>query len=258
MTYKKNFVVVIKHKGKVLRDMNEVVKLPFGADYSILLKNKDSVNAVARVEVDGKDALDGNSIIIPPNDSVELKGFMKGSKVRNHFRFIEKTNRISKYRGDRADDGLVRVEFQFEQRYNTPMWITSSPKKQPVPAYWDDRSVCYTSTPMFGCSNNPSNVTVGASTGRSSTTKCSHSTKPVNDAGITVKGAEVKQDFNYDHTRQLEAESYVITLQLKGITKSGKLVRKPIMTRDRIRCTSCGKKSRSNVKFCGACGTYIQ
>ncbi len=43
MMYKQNFVVVVKCNGKILREQDsDVVYLPFGAEYSILLKNKDS------------------------------------------------------------------------------------------------------------------------------------------------------------------------------------------------------------------------
>jgi hypothetical protein len=40
--YKSNFIVAINHKGKILRENGDEVYLPFGSQYSILLKNKSS------------------------------------------------------------------------------------------------------------------------------------------------------------------------------------------------------------------------
>ena len=116
MVYSNKFIAVIKHKGKVLREFSDsTVQIPFGADYSILLKNKDTRKALVEVKVDGKDVLDGNSIIVGPNETTELKGFMKGSTVKNKFRFIKKTEEISNYRGDFLEDGLVEVTYRFER-----------------------------------------------------------------------------------------------------------------------------------------------
>jgi len=59
MVYSKKFVAVIKCNGKILRETskdNDVI-LPFGAEYSILLKNLDHRRAVAEVSIDGVDVL---------------------------------------------------------------------------------------------------------------------------------------------------------------------------------------------------------
>lgn len=115
MTYKDNFVVEVKYQGKILRMKDGAVYLPFGSEYSIFLKNLNSRRASVKVHVDGQDALDYNSLILEPNTSTELQGFLSGTVARNRFKFIQKTKQIQEHRGDRIDDGMIRVEFAFEK-----------------------------------------------------------------------------------------------------------------------------------------------
>ena len=249
MAYRKNFAVAIKQNGKILREIGEVVKLPFGAEYSILLKNKDSRKAVAKVEIDGEDVLDGNGLIVEPYGSVELKGFMKGSKVRNRFKFIHKTEQISNYRGDRIDDGLVSVEFWFEKEED--LQVTPLPiRPNPWPTYGGGNQVYYSSY----AGNNIVGCGLGVTSAASLTKSAS-----VDDNGITVKGAKTNQGFEYGSTKKLEPTSTVITLRLSGFSqRTKKLVKKALSVNARITCVTCGKKSKSSAIYCGRCGTYIQ
>jgi hypothetical protein len=246
MMYSNNFVVVVKHRGKVLRESeNGIVRLPFGSDYTILLKNKDSRKAVADVEIDGEQVAAG--VIVPGNKSVELKGALNGLEVRNHFRFIEKTREISNHRGDRADDGLVRVEYRFEKYTSEPQYtitFSDSPCKRKGPGAFDN-DTCYWTHSVYDTAGLPGTV------------KCSYSCDSINTAGITVKGAETKQDFVYGYVKPLEKQSHVIVLQLKGVVRK-KRVKRAVTVKTRIQCSTCGRKSRSHVKFCNNCGTYLR
>jgi len=115
MTYKDNFVAEVKCNGKILRIKDGAVHLPFGSEYTLLLKNLNSRKASVKVHIDGQDVLDYNSIILEPNSSTELEGFLSGTVARNRFKFIQKTKQVQEHRGDKIDDGLVRVEFAFEK-----------------------------------------------------------------------------------------------------------------------------------------------
>lgn len=265
MMYKNSFVVVIKNKGKVLReDSKGVVRLPFGSEYTILLKNKDSRKAVVDVEIDDRDVAGG--LIIPANESFELKGFLDGLRVRNKFKFIQKTKEIQDYRGDRLGDGLVRVEYKFEKKYEEPVWKISQPVVPIIyqPVVWP-KSTRHTgpytfttsgwvysdiSCETYSCSNSsdvseaPSIFHLNASV-------------PVSDEGITVKGSETKQNFVCGTTNQLESQSSVIILHLKGSTVKHGKVKQAVTVRTKLRCSTCGKKSKSNAKFCINCGTYL-
>lgn len=123
MVYVKDskFIAVITHNGKILRDFknedeNFQVKLPFGEEYGIRFKNMNTTRVAVSVYVDGQDALDGRRIVVEPNESHNLEGFMKGNTVKNKFKFIEKTDQISEHRGDKIDDGMIRIEYQFEKQ----------------------------------------------------------------------------------------------------------------------------------------------
>ena len=173
---------------------------------------------------------------------------MKLSTLRNKYRFIKKTKQISKYRGDRIDDGLVRVEFWFEKR-----------QREPEVVYWDP-------TPSFP--TQPYIYNVGASTSPTATYKSSNTTITANNAvlnttlcsdGITVKGAPTKQDFNTGYTRELEYNSTVITLKLRGANKGNKkVVKKAISVKTKIKCDTCGKSSKSSASYCSRCSTYLR
>lgn len=247
MVYVNKFVVAVKHRGKVLRDSNGIVRLPFGADYSLMLKNKNSVKALVDVEVDGKDVLDGNSLIIGPNEHTNLKGFMSGRKVRNRFRFIKKTKQISKYRGDRVDDGLIRVSFRFEQPVFVDSIIFTRYKE-----YGD-----YTGD-SFGTSDYSSGTFISSNNFCTYTTGGNNVAESKSSDGITVPGAKTNQDFVIGNIGTLEPNSHVIILQLKGLTGKGKKVKKPITIKTKLVCPTCGKHSKSSAKFCSRCGTYIR
>ena len=121
MVYSEKMVVCIVCKGDVLREVKSGqgesdVFLPFGSDYSIRLKNLNTQRAVVKVSIDGKDVLNGDTLLIGANEDMELQGFLEGTVAKNAFRFIEKTKQISEHRGNRMDDGIVRIEWQYEEK----------------------------------------------------------------------------------------------------------------------------------------------
>ena len=180
MVYSNKFIVVVKSKGKVLREFygNEV-RLLFGSDYTLLLKNKDLFRKVrVDITVDGSDVLDGNSLVLNPDSSTELKGLIKGTSVRNKFRFIEKTKDISKYRGDCEEDGLVEVKYVFEKAtilQQDSIWSVG------WPTYWN-----YPPTYTFGTGDPVCQEL------RATSVACSCN---ANDSGITVPGQLTNQEF---------------------------------------------------------------
>jgi len=244
MMYSNQFIVVIKNKGKVLREFSDnTVRLPFGSDYSIMLKNKNSLSkALVEVFVDGKDVLDGHSIIVAPNQTTELEGFMRGSIVKNRFRFIEKTNEISKFRGDFMEDGLVEVKYSFEKPEIDWYYLTEDPIPRTSYFFSNDTATKFTS------SMSRSNI------------KCS---VDVNESGITVPGAETRQDFKKGIIGTTGPQTSII-INLKGETKVkatsktiSKRVTRPITVKTRIQCPTCGRRWKSTMKYCGNCSTYL-
>lgn len=267
MVYKNNFIVVIRHKGRIMREHGGVVRLPPGSEYSILLKNKDARTAVVRIAVDGEDVMDGHRYIVPGHTQRELKGFLKGLKATHKFRVIKKTKQISRYRGDRLDDGMVEVEFWYEQEHRvTPLVIyDDSPEKPcPTPSPWyytfGDSTAGFMGNQTTYTSANFHQVQSSSPRVKSSITASCNVPTPKRDEVITVKGSKANQNFQYGNVGTLESHSSTIIIRLKGTVKERGGVRpvnKVIATRSRIQCTTCGRKWRSHLKFCGNCSTAL-
>jgi hypothetical protein len=250
MVFKENLVCVIKNHGNILREIDGIVYLPFTSDYSILLKNLNSRRASVNISIDGKDVLDNKSLIIEPNSETELEGFLDGSAAKNKFKFIQKTKEIKDYRGDYIDDGMIRIEFAYEKVPSYKYTYTQNNFHQYVPP------VTLGSVPPILNSSTTSvfNSFVGPNIRSSS--KLTNNNSDI-DEGITVKGSKINQNFNYTSIGSLEPAE-VIILKLRGEKISKVKVTKSVTVKTKLRCSSCGKKSKSSSQFCSACGTFLE
>ena len=274
MEYQDRMVVVVEVGGKVLREHDGAVRLPFGSDYGLRLKNMNSRRAVVSVSVDGEDVLTDNQIVVEPDDDVCLAGFMEANgQVRRQFRFIQKTDDIVKHRGDRLDDGMIRVEFRYErpepetrrvETVHRDYYDWPPPRPVPVPWVqpWPYPGVFWNCTSPLGktfysssASHPP--MTTGASTGLWTNVECSHLGSPAADEGITVRGGRAGQSFRSVDVGDLETGSGVIVLRLRGTGKGGDPVKAAVTTRRRVPCPTCGRKSGSGAEFCSKCGTSL-
>jgi hypothetical protein len=93
--YQDKFVACLKTRdGKVLREDNGVIKLPFNSEYSIYLKNLESRKAKVKISIDGKDVLDNKELLIDGNSTATIEGFLKDNVATNKFKFIEKKQKV--------------------------------------------------------------------------------------------------------------------------------------------------------------------
>jgi hypothetical protein len=115
--YNNKLAVAIKTAGKVLREKGDKVYLPFGSEYSIFIKNLNSVRALVRIELDGKSVTDGKELVVYGNSELNLERFLKNGNMNegHRFKFIERSSKVEAHRGVGVEDGLLRVEFQFEK-----------------------------------------------------------------------------------------------------------------------------------------------
>ncbi len=255
MTYQKNFVVSIKSNGKILREVDERVYLPFGSEYQIILKNLDRQRrAKVRIFIDGESI--GANLVLRPSERLELERFLLRPDKGNRFKFIEKTEGISKHRGNRFGDGLVQVDFCFEDPIITdtnwvdyPDWTTSKTLTD---------SFIGMSDTSFGGQKYFLSDDVSSTPCYCALMDTSYSTKggrgkpgPSGPEGITVPGSISNQEF-------IEAERFqtgpwsTIILYLRGG------VERPLTVETKLRCRTCGRKSPSSSKFCYNCGTSLE
>jgi hypothetical protein len=247
--YSHKIVVALRAGGKILRDQDGCVRLPFGEEYSILLKNLESRKVVVAIDIDGDDVLSSNRLLIAPNESLELYGFMKGSSVTNKFKFIKRTENIENNRGIHVDDGIVRITFQFE-------------KEKPIVQdyYLWDYNPCVIYPPQIktrvDCSYAYGDGNLTNFDTITLTSNCSSNCD--NSIGITTKGSETNQEFANGYIGALEERKHTIVLRLVGYKDDGNVVKFPIFTNDKIKCNTCGRVNSSANKFCPECGTYIE
>jgi hypothetical protein len=241
MMYNNKLVASVKVAGKIMREDGETVYLPFGSQYSLLLKNLNTRKALVKVEIDGEDVT-GGGLIVSPNQTVDFERYILDDNLDAgpKFKFIEKTERISDNRGDRVEDGLVRVTYQFEA---APVYTNTYYRSG-----WD--------IPLGG--NSFYNCNVGSSIGTTSVDAIAKGTlTSTNDSGITTKGSESDQKFQYGSIGTLESTTHAIVLQLKG--QIGQHVVKVAQTvQVKFKCDVCGKGNiPSGNKFCPECGTNL-
>lgn len=274
MMYSKQLVAAVKVGGKVLRESSDRVYLPFGSEYSVLLKNLSSVRMQARISIDGKNTSD-SWFVIGPNSSIEIERFVTNGNLSsgNRFKFIERTESVEKHRGVKAEDGLVRVEFKRERVFEAPKVVEHHTYhhhyndwgyRPYVPIYPYRPFITRNSLTAQGQNQNTTSAVqscnvVSQASGASGGIKiqCMNMMRcATNDAGITVPGSISNQQFQ-NVSDFVTEQSDVVVLHLIG-GKGSLKVSQPVTTRKRLECSTCGKRNKSSNKFCGRCGTAVE
>ena len=281
MTHGNNFIAVIKSSNAILREHDSVVTLPFGSEYSILLKNLNSHKVTVNISIDGQDVLNGKNLVIDGNSDVDIKGFLSGDTITNKFKFIQKTQDIVKHRGDKIDDGVVRIEYTFEKekpevvetityhhdycKWGSWLIYPHIPSHYPYATYTCSKHTipCGDSIDTFGGSGQSTHDGSACSIvndGQTTLNSCNMSAgmpQISEDEGITVHGSQMHQQLNTTSIGELEEQSNIITLLLRGIDSKGAQVEKPIEVKTKLECPTCSRKNKSNNKYCSNCGTCL-
>lgn len=115
--YQSKLVASLKANGKILREFKDTVYIPFGSEYSFLIKNLNTTRALVNIFIDGEDVIEGG-LVLSAGQEVDLERYVKNGNLSagNKFKFIERTAAIENGpRGAKLEDGLVRIEFQYEK-----------------------------------------------------------------------------------------------------------------------------------------------
>lgn len=289
MMYQSKLVASLKANNKILREFKDTVYVPFASEYSILIKNLNTVRALVNVFIDGENQTPGG-LVVDVGREVELERGIKNGNLTegNRFKFIERTGAVEQHRGITLEDGIVRIEYQFEQRQifagSTNHYINNLSS---YPGVTDKFTL--TASGSIGGSTNVSQMNVGgalrgidlsangsamAQAASASVAKycADNGIKNIssemhdgmatmdsyNDAGITVPGSRSTQKFSTTYMGPLESEKHTIVLKLLGETPDNKPVLKPVTVKTKPKCTSCGKQNKATAKFCTECGTALE
>ena len=302
--YQSKLVASLKANGKILREFKDTVYIPFGSEYSFLLKNLNTTRALVNVFIDGEDMTPGG-LVLNAGQEVDLERSIKGGNLKegNRFKFIERTSAIEDGpRGVKLEDGLVRIEFQFEK---PPMRVSELPDWQRKQIFrgldlntlsgsigsseytgvtdkystWISASGSVSQMNVNGALRGvdwSKNGEVTAQAASASIDKyCADngiinkmeahdgmatmdSYVPKNDVGITVPGSKSTQSFTTTYMNAMESEKHSIVLKLLGETEDNKPVLKPVTTKHKPKCVTCGKQNKANAKFCTECGTALE
>lgn len=249
--YNQKMVAAIKVAGKVLREDGETVRIPFGSEFSVLLKNLNTVRAIVNVEIDGTDVTGGAGLIVPAGGSIDLERFIKNNNMSEglRFKFIERTSKIENGpRGIKAEDGLVRVTFEFEKVVKLNMRPTLYSRSA-------SRGIDWNYSDIGGSLGEPTRGMQTKSLGNFSTTGAM-ATSAKSETGITVGGSVSSQQFVEGEWFPTDGVKNVLVFKLLGEVQ-GEPVVAPVTVRTRVECPTCGTKADHGAKFCKECGTGL-
>jgi hypothetical protein len=300
MMYSNKLVASLKANGKILREFKDTVYLPFGVEYSFLLKNLHTTRAVVNIYIDGNNVVEGG-LVLDPGREVDLERYIKNGNLTegNRFKFIERTAAIEDGpRGVKLEDGLIRIEFQYEQprpvinisnqflnQYPPGVRGETSEYQGVVDRYSYNKGVnsgwIQASSATFSQVNvngalrgvdwSQNGAAMQASASAAINKVSPQATEmhdgaatmdwmdaPQNDVGITVPGSKSTQKFQHVTMGAMEDEKHSMVIKLLGETPDNRPVLKPVTVERKPECVTCGKKNKAHAKFCTECGTALE
>jgi len=266
--YANKLVASLKANGKILREFKDNVYVPFGSEYSFLLKNLNTKRALVNVFIDGEDMTPGG-LVLNAGQEIDLERSIKNGNLRegNKFKFIERTGAIEDYRGVKLEDGLIRIEFQFELQHpmhsffinNQERWAKSPMRGISDITYGTQQgtgSAVYSS--VSGATMDSSWITPLGATTNSMNVSAQAQSVPANDVGITVAGSKSTQSFTTTTMGVMEGVKETIVFRLLGETADNQPIPEPVTVKHKPKCTTCGKQNKATNKFCSECGTSLE
>lgn len=250
--FKSNLVMAIKADGKVLREFDGIVGLPYGTEYEIYLKNLSSKRCGIYIQIDGTDIFDNTYLILDGKSDTTIKRYVNDNyNEGNAFKFVEKTEKIEKHRGNRAEDGLITVRFFHEIEQEIPC---TKPIKEWKYQYPDVPwiNLPYPSDSPFSYDTVTCNSTKNIL--RSSNVNYCQTVLQTSNSGITVPGQIVEQKFHTTSGIVFKTSESTMTLKLVGTVDGFSPITKPIIVKRSDKCKVCGSKILQTDRFCRECG----
>jgi zinc-ribbon domain len=283
MMYQSKLVASLKANGKILREFKDTVYIPFGSEYSFLIKNLNTTRALVNIYIDGDNVIEGG-LVLNAGQEVDLERYVKNGNLKtgNRFKFIERTSAVEEHRGAKLEDGLVRIEFQFEKpvQVRPNLWNTNMPVWGQYPGVTDKFTVT-ASGASYSTNVNGMMRGVDFSNGEGIKAQASAAINnycaqngivnkaevhdgmatmdcAINDIGITVPGSKSTQSFTHTTMGVMEEEKHTIVLKLLGMTAENQAITVPVTVKHKPKCVTCGKQNKATAKFCTECGTALE
>lgn len=277
--YQSKLVASLKANGKILREFKDTVYIPFGSEYSFLIKNLNTQRAVVNIFIDGDDVVEGG-LVLNAGQEVDLERYVKNGNLTegNRFKFVERNEAIENGpRGIKLEDGLVRIEFQYEQPRPVlnRSWSTTigSNNIYPQGGLYKSSSSYNVNGVLRSVDFSKNGATAQAQATTAVNQYCADTGiinkmevhdgaatmdwMPVNDVGITVPGSKSEQKFTTVTMGTLEAEKHTIVLKLLGELANNKPVQKAVTVKAKQVCETCGHTNKATAKYCNKCGTAL-
>ncbi len=265
--YANQLAVAIKMNNRVLKEFNkDTIFLPFGSEYTILIKNLNTKRAIVNITIDGQN-MTKDGLVVDAGSEVELERKITDNMSKgNKFKFIERTDQIEQHRGVKLEDGVIRIEYQYEKIYHyQPLYYVAPNVWYGGGSTWNDIVVGSSASGSIAKGSvlrsaaiNSIQCSATSSMSEHPGVACSDFVQQgFNDAGITVPGSESNQKFNTVSSFPLEYEKHVMIFKLVGETPDNEPIRKPVTVKSKPKCVTCGKQNKAHAKFCSHCGTAL-
>ena len=288
--YHNKLVASLKANGRILREFKDTVYVPFNTEYSILLKNLNTQRAIINIFIDGTNIVEGG-LVLNAGQEVDLERSITNGNLSagNKLKFIERIKAIEDGpRGIKLEDGIIRIEFQYEMprpviNINDVWWKNSIVGQGTGGAYYGTTNTVGTAGSTSATTFNVNGVLRSADYSHGETMKAMASSAtnatlqsmnisaqaahdgmatmdwmPANDVGITVPGSKSEQKFQTTSIGTLEAEKHTIVLKILGETPDNKPVTEAVTVKKKPKCVTCGKQNKATAKFCSECGTALE
>jgi len=257
--YSNGHVVAVQVNGKTVNDSNGKVLLPFGVEYSLMLKNRNDRKAVVRVYIDGDEVTKTGKLILEANSSLNLERYIDDMDKGAKFKFVPLGHKDVDDKGN-SEKGWVEVRFQLVKPPQMPVIIHEDHiyHEHHHHNYWDYphwKYPYYTNNPIWYSANSGDCVGTLNNGGMNLTTvncnsNVTFSSNFSQESGATIKGNNSNQKFSYSYVGELESQETVIRFQLVGTSD------KDVASQyTKTHCNQCGKRYEKNDIFCSKCGT---
>ena len=266
------FIIAILSNGKVLREVNGKVFIPFDSEYSIKIKNPTLNRVGVSIDIDGT-SITSQKIIIDKLSDITLNRMCIDGDLNSGsaLKFVSVKHKDVQDPSSH-ENGQIKVSFFKEVvRFGNSVITTNHIHHHHHIDYpfWYNSNTTYGNGAgdVVGINNiveDCHNLNFTSSTGPSAsystnnlrTKSCNQGTlrrvqASVDTLGATVPGNQTTQQFT---TVDIELESTpcsVMVLTLRGRKNE------PLYTHDVLYCTKCGNKVKKNDNFCRRCGTKI-